>query len=83
MVFPELESCYPQNKGIKDRIRLDLNFPRINRDGWSDRASLAVRLPASGCTGLVKIGHEHMPPVFGELQQSKNIQMTEHLTKTR
>jgi hypothetical protein len=32
VVSSELESCCPRNKRIKDKIRLDLNLPEINRD---------------------------------------------------
>jgi hypothetical protein len=38
VVFPDLESCFPQNKGLRDKIGLDLNLPEIFRARWSHRA---------------------------------------------
>jgi hypothetical protein len=76
MVFPDLELCFPQNKGLRDKIGLDLNFPRTNRDRRSDRQPLAA-------PGWLKSVVNICPSVFGELQRSKNIQTTDHLTTTR
>jgi hypothetical protein len=51
VVFPELESCCPENKGFRDKIRLDLNLPVISWARQSDRAPEAIRPPASGYAG--------------------------------
>jgi hypothetical protein len=42
VVLFDLESCFSQNKGLRDKIGLDLNFPKINRDRRPDHAPLAV-----------------------------------------
>jgi hypothetical protein len=61
-------------------IRSDSIKPSQNQPGRAVRLrARAVRLPAPGYTGLVQIGRQHMPAYFGELQRSKNIQMTETL----
>jgi hypothetical protein len=60
VVLPDLESCFPLNKGLRDKIRLDLNFLRTNRDRRSDHAPLEVRPPAPGYVGLAKIGHQQL-----------------------
>jgi hypothetical protein len=60
VVFPKLESCFPRNKGLRDKIGIDLDFPGINQDGWSDHQPQTALV-------LSKIGRQHMLPVFGEL----------------
>jgi hypothetical protein len=57
--FHNLESCFPQNKGLRDKIRRDLNFPRTIIDWQSDHALLAVRPPAPGYARLAKTSHQH------------------------
>jgi hypothetical protein len=61
VIFPDLESCSPRNKGLRDKIRPDLNFPGTNRDRRSDRGPLAVKQSAPGCVRSAKIDHQHMP----------------------
>jgi hypothetical protein len=54
VVFPDLESCFPRNKGLRDKIGLGLYFPKNIRDRQSECMPLAVRLPAHGCAMSVK-----------------------------
>jgi hypothetical protein len=42
VVFPDLEPCFPQNKGLRDKIRLDPNLPDLVRSRRSDRMPLEV-----------------------------------------
>jgi hypothetical protein len=42
VAFPELESCFPGNKGCGDQIQLDLNLPVINWVRRSDRQPRAT-----------------------------------------
>jgi hypothetical protein len=42
VVFLDLESYFPRNKGLRDKIRLDLNFLKSIRHRRSDHVPLAV-----------------------------------------
>jgi hypothetical protein len=66
VVLPVLELCFPQNKGLRNKIGLDINFLETIRSRQSDRASLAA-------PSWPKINRQHTPPplFFGELQRSK------------
>jgi hypothetical protein len=68
VVFPDLESCFPRNKGLRDKSILIYTFLKISGIGgqtahhWRlDRQPLVV-------PGRLKIGRQYMAPVFGELQ---------------
>jgi hypothetical protein len=37
-----LDSCFPRNKGLRDKIELDPNLPELIRSRRSDRMPLAV-----------------------------------------
>jgi hypothetical protein len=40
VVFPDLESCFQRNKGLRNKIKIDLNPPEISRARRSDHTRL-------------------------------------------
>jgi hypothetical protein len=52
VIYPKLESYFPCNKGLRDKIRLNLNFSIISRAWRSDHQPQAA-------SGRSKIGRQH------------------------
>jgi hypothetical protein len=60
---------FPKNKGLRDKIRLDLYFSENIRDKRSDSMPLAVRPPAPDCAGSVK--NQSSTPLFSVIEGSE------------